>query len=467
MKLMGVKTASELAEVIVSVGLAQNLGALRALATEGIQRGHMALHARQVAVAAGAPEEWINPIAEQMIKRRQYPRGTRDGDHGRMDERGKADGMKRKRITAVETKPPGGDRRVWGVYPAVPPAGSGDRAGVGASAKSVPIKEKAVPGLDEDTVTIGIEAARNALARAGIDPQQLRAVWTGSESHPYAVKPSSTIIAEAIGASSHIQAADLEFACKAGTEAMVMGIGLVGSGMGDYALALGVDTAQGKPGDALEYTAAAGGAAFVIGPAEECRGRNHLNLFLCDRHAGFLAARIPALPGTWAALHREPAYFKHVITGAKTMMEESGTTAHGLCLCGFSSAECQIPKAGGKTAWVLRMNRSKPGCCPGDRKYLRGRFTGRADGDTGYAKPGDRILMVSYGSGAGSDALDLRVTDRSANAEHAAPTTADYIARRIEIDYATYARYRGKLQMRLGADDGQSLYRRHRADSGW
>ena len=68
LKLMGVQSASELAEIIVSVGLAQNLGALRALATEGIQRGHMSLHARQVAVAAGVPKELINPIVEQMIK---------------------------------------------------------------------------------------------------------------------------------------------------------------------------------------------------------------------------------------------------------------------------------------------------------------------------------------------------------------------------------------------------------------
>ena len=67
-ELMGVKSGRELAEVIVSVGLAQNLGALRALATEGIQRGHMALHARQVAVAAGVPEKWINPVVEQMGK---------------------------------------------------------------------------------------------------------------------------------------------------------------------------------------------------------------------------------------------------------------------------------------------------------------------------------------------------------------------------------------------------------------
>lgn len=66
-KLMGVETASELAEIIVSVGLAQNLAALRALATEGIQRGHMSLHARQVAIAAGAQGQMINRLAEQLV----------------------------------------------------------------------------------------------------------------------------------------------------------------------------------------------------------------------------------------------------------------------------------------------------------------------------------------------------------------------------------------------------------------
>ena len=66
-KLMGVKTAGELAEIIISVGLAQNLAALRALATEGIQRGHMSLHARQVAIAAGANGELIERVAIQMV----------------------------------------------------------------------------------------------------------------------------------------------------------------------------------------------------------------------------------------------------------------------------------------------------------------------------------------------------------------------------------------------------------------
>lgn len=67
LKIMGVQTARELAEVIVSVGLAQNLAALRALATEGIQRGHMSLHARQVAIAAGAEGNEINRLADQLV----------------------------------------------------------------------------------------------------------------------------------------------------------------------------------------------------------------------------------------------------------------------------------------------------------------------------------------------------------------------------------------------------------------
>ncbi len=68
LKILGVNTAKELAEVLAAVGLAQNLGALRALAHEGIQRGHMALHARNVAIMAGAPEEMVDGIVEKMVK---------------------------------------------------------------------------------------------------------------------------------------------------------------------------------------------------------------------------------------------------------------------------------------------------------------------------------------------------------------------------------------------------------------
>lgn len=68
MKILGVKTANEFGEVCAAVGLAQNLGALRALANEGIQRGHMSLHARNIAVAAGVPDSLVEQVAERMVK---------------------------------------------------------------------------------------------------------------------------------------------------------------------------------------------------------------------------------------------------------------------------------------------------------------------------------------------------------------------------------------------------------------
>lgn len=311
-----------------------------------------------------------------------------------------------------------------------------------------PIKEKAVAGLDEDTVTISIEAARNALARAEIDPEKLRAVWIGSESHPYAVKPSSTIVAEAIGASPHIQAADLEFACKAGTEAMVAAIGLVGSGMGEYALAVGADTAQGKPGDALEFTASSGGAAFVIGPAEQALVRiNACYSFVTDT-PDFWRRQHQKYPEHGQRFTGEPAYFKHVSTAAQTMLSQLGAAPADYAYAVFHQPNAKFPqrmaKSLGFSAEQIKTGLLSP--------VIGNTYAGAAlVGLTAVldeAKAGDRILVVSYGSGAGSDAFDLQVTDLIEERRKKAPSTQQYIARRIAIDYATYARYRGKIAMK-------------------
>ena len=182
----------------------------------------------------------------------------------------------------------------------------------------VPVKEKAVSGLDEDVATMSIEAARNALQRAGISPSDIRAVWVGSESHPYAVKPTSTLVAEAIGAVPNVQAADCEFACKAGTEAVVAAMGFIGSGMADYALAMGMDTAQGKPGDALEYTAGAGGAAYLLGPAEEALAVIDSSYSFVTDTPDFWRRAYQKYPEHGQRFTGEPAYFKHISAGLKS-----------------------------------------------------------------------------------------------------------------------------------------------------
>lgn len=311
----------------------------------------------------------------------------------------------------------------------------------------VPIQEKAVNGLDEDVITMSIEAARNALQRAQIDPRELRAVWVGSESHPYAVKPSSTVVAEAIGAVPHTQAADWEFACKAGTEAMQAAMGFVGSGMAKYALSIGMDTAQGRPGDALEYTAAAGGAAMLIGPGDEALAVINGSYSYVTDTPDFWRREHANYPSHGDRFTGEPAYFKHVIGAAEALMEAMGTTAADYQWAIFHQPNAKFPERAAKM-----LGFSAEQIAPGLLSPRIGNtYSGSAmiglTATLDIAEPGDRILMVSYGSGAGSDAFDIETTDRLAEAQGLALTTEDYINRRTEIDYATYTRYRGKLKM--------------------
>jgi hydroxymethylglutaryl-CoA synthase len=309
-----------------------------------------------------------------------------------------------------------------------------------------PITEKAVPGLDEDVITMSIEAARNALARAEIDPTEIRAVWVGSESHPYAVKPTSTVVAEAIGAAPHTLAADWEFACKAGSEAMQAAIGLVGSGMANYALSIGMDTAQGRPGDALEYTAAAGGAAYLIGPAENSIASFEATYSYVTDTPDFWRRSHETYPSHGDRFTGEPAYFRHVQAAAEALMEEMGVTAADFDYAVFHQPNVKFPS---RAAQMLgfKDEQIKIGLLAGriGNVYAGSSLLGLS-AVLDIATPGDRILMVSYGSGAGSDAMALRVTEHITERQNRAPKTEDYIARRTQLDYAMYSRFRGKLQ---------------------
>jgi hydroxymethylglutaryl-CoA synthase len=311
----------------------------------------------------------------------------------------------------------------------------------------LPIKEKAVAGLDEDTLTMSVEAARNALMRARIDPTEIRAVWVGSESHPYAVKPTSTIVAEAIGATPFTQAADLEFACKAGSEAIVMGMGLVGSQMGKYVLAIGMDTAQGRPGDALEYTAASGGAAYIIGPAEESSAVYEAALSHVTDTPDFWRRAYAHYPSHGHRFTGEPAYFEHIVSAGQELMQEMGTQPSDYKYVVLHQPNAKFPL---RAAQILGFTpeQLKTGLlCPVIGNTYAGSSLIGLTAILDEAQPGDRVFMVSFGSGAGSDAFSLRVTDRILEVRDRALKTQDYIGRRKAIDYATYVRFRHKLQM--------------------
>jgi len=311
-----------------------------------------------------------------------------------------------------------------------------------------PVKEKSVPGLDEDVITMSIEAARNALARAGIDPFELRAVWVGSESHPYAVKPTGTIVAEAIGATPAVSAADWEFACKAGTEAFTAAMGLVGSKMANYALAIGMDTAQGRPGDALEYTAAAGGAAHILGPAEEALAVGDSAYSYVSDTPDFFRRAEQKYPEHGQRFTGEPAYFTHITSAARAMLDLTGAAPEDFTFAVFHQPNAKFPQRAASLLGFKPEQITAGLLSPVIGNTYAGAALIGLSAVLDIAKPGDRILVVSFGSGAGSDAFDIRVTDMITDRQKKAPTTQDYIARRTPIDYGTYVRIRGNLALK-------------------
>lgn len=312
---------------------------------------------------------------------------------------------------------------------------------------TLPVAAKSVPGPDEDTVTMSIEAARNALARAGIDPAELRAVWVGSESHPYAVKPTSTIVAEAIGATPWSLGADLQFACKAGSEAVQAAVALVGSQMADYALAIGMDTAQGRPGDALEYTAGAGGAALILGPAESSLAVLEASCSYITDMPDFWRRQHERYPSHGGRFTGEPAYFHHLEAAVRELLAGLDRQPSDYAWAVFHQPNVAFPLKAGADLGFTR-EQLRPGMLVNEigNTYAGASLVGLS-AVLDVAEPGQRILQCSFGSGAGSDAFSWVVTERLTERRDRAPLTSAYVARRKVIDYALYARYREKLQL--------------------
>lgn len=308
------------------------------------------------------------------------------------------------------------------------------------------VNEKSVPAPDEDAVTISVMAARNALKRAQIDSKKIGAVYVGSESHPYAVKPTATIVADAIDATPNLTAADLEFACKAGTAGIQMNMGLVESGMIEYGLAIGADTSQGAPGDALEYTASAGGAAYVIGKKNTIADIEKTCSFTTDT-PDFYRREGQNYPSHGGRFTGKPAYFKHVEGAAKRMFELTDTTAKDYDYCCFHQPNGKFYLRAAKSFGFTQEQYKYGLLTPNIGNTYSGAVPLGLSNILDHAKAGDRLFIVSYGSGAGSDAFVMEVNDRIEEVKDLASTTEDYIAQKKYVDYAVYAKYKGKIKM--------------------
>ena len=318
-------------------------------------------------------------------------------------------------------------------------------ARVWGSGEEEPVREKSVPGLDEDSLTMAYEAAREALEMSGVERSEVGAVLVGSESPPYAVKPSATVIAEALGLTPRVVAIDMEFACKAGTTAMILAAGLVASGAIKHGLAIGTDNAQARPGDELEYTAGAGAAAYLVsGDGDRLLAVLEYAYSYVTDTPDFWRREGERYPRHTYRFTGAPAYFNHIVGAAKGLMEEAGLKPSDFDYVVFHQPNVKFPL---RAAQMLgfKPEQVKPGLLSGEigNTYAAASLIGLARVlDT--AKPNQRILVVSFGSGAGSDAISLVTTE---NVGKKKSSLERLLSRKVYVDYGLYAKMKGILRV--------------------
>lgn len=304
------------------------------------------------------------------------------------------------------------------------------------------VTEKAVPGFDEDAITMGIEAGKAALDMAGVSEEEIGAVYVGSESHPYAVNPTSTSVAEYLGIGNDYFAADLEFACKAATAGIQIALGLLDSNKIHYGLVIGSDTAQGKPHDILEYTASSTACAYILG-----KKKNEIiaevletSSFSSDT-ADFWRRDGEKYPSHFGRFTGEPAYFNHVFSEGQKLLKKSGLAPSDFTYCVFHMPNGKFPRIAAR-----KLGFSGEQLAPSllvdtiGNPYSASSLLGLS-AVLDIAKPGQKIFFVSYGSGAGSDGFIFKTTKLLKEKQKLAIKRTAQMKKKIYLSYPEYLKH--------------------------
>lgn len=311
----------------------------------------------------------------------------------------------------------------------------------GEIGQSLGLQEKSCPAIDEDSATLAVEATLDALTAAGIKPEQIDLIAVGSESHPYAVKPTATTVADIIGMPPNYLALDTEFACKAATAALELAFGSIAAGKTTTGLVIGTDTAQAKPGDALDYSAASAAVALLVGDRDVIATVSDYTSYTSGtpdfwRRDG---QKYPAHAGRFTG---EPAYFAHVLGASKALLGKVGAKPQDFDYVVFHMPNGKFPQEAAK-----RLGFTKEQIMPGftvsqvGNPYSASALLGLA-AVLDQAKPGQKIFLCSYGSGAGSDAFIFETTKAlPAFQKKRHQTVAEQLAKKQYISYPTYLRF--------------------------
>jgi len=226
---------------------------------------------------------------------------------------------------------------------------------------------------------------------------------------------------------------------------MFVAMSLIKAGEVKYAVGIGGDTSQGAPGDALEYTTAAGAASYIFGNENLLAVCEYSHSYMTDT-PDFWRREYMHYPRHGGRFTGEPSYFKHTIGCAKKLLEKSGMKPSDFKYAVFHQPNGKFPtrasKALGFTSEQVKQGLLVP--------KLGNTYSGASPlGLTAIldvAEPGDYVFMVSYGSGSGSDGFVFRITDNLPAVQNLAPQTWDQLNNnKTYLDYGTYMKYRGKI----------------------
>lgn len=276
-------------------------------------------------------------------------------------------------------------------------------------AKSLGVFEKSVPQIDEDAVTLSVESAKVAIKNGKVKPADIDTIIIGSESHPYAVKPTATTVAEILGMGADYLALDTEFACKAATGALQLVLGLAESRRINHGLVIGSDTAQASKGDALEYTAASASTSLIIG-REEVIAKVLGFTSISSNTPDFWRRDGQEYPSHGGRFTGEPAYFAHVLGASEKLLGNLKLKTQDFQHAVFHMPNGKFPKEAAKKLGFTEEQISQGFIVPFlGNPYSASAISGLA-AILDIAKPGQKIFLCSYGSGAGSDAFAFQVT---------------------------------------------------------
>ena len=302
------------------------------------------------------------------------------------------------------------------------------------------VKSKTVADVDEDTATIAVEAALQAINRsesAGAKRKDIEALFVGSESHPYAVKPTGTMVTAALGLGKKMAMADMQFACKAGTQSLQVCLAMVKAGWAKLGLAIGADIAQSRPGGALEYTAGAGGAAFLVGE-KKLLARLLGTTSVASDTPDFWRRPEESFPQHAGRFSGNPAYFKHSKMAFDQMLEELKMKPKDFDYCVFHTPNGKFPTSAAKKFGFSKEQNQKSLLVRDIGNLYAGSTMVGLAGVLDIAKNGEKILVISYGSGSGSDCL---AWECSTDLESRRKEFKNLVRSQISKNFISYSEY--------------------------